>query len=109
VPAAAHRECQYPRCPNYATSGSYCEDHRRAPAHDRTYGGLNNANKRFRWLRQAWLMRHPVCAHCGELGNVLDHIIPHRGIANLFWSPANWQTLCGKCHGKKTRQEIWGQ
>jgi 5-methylcytosine-specific restriction endonuclease McrA len=29
---------------------------------------------------------------------------PHRGNAALFWSVANWQPLCDRCHGEKTRR-----
>ena len=33
---------------------------------------------------------------------VVDHIVPHRGDPKLFWDPDNWQTLCKRCHDKKT-------
>jgi 5-methylcytosine-specific restriction protein A len=55
------------------------------------------------------MMRHPVCAACKrEAAAVLDHIRPHRGIPQLFWSQSNWQSLCYRCHGLKTASETWG-
>jgi 5-methylcytosine-specific restriction endonuclease McrA len=34
------------------------------------------------------------------LASVVDHIIPHRGNAGLFWSRDNWQSLCTMHHSK---------
>ena len=36
---------------------------------------------------------------------VVDHIIPHRGDAKLFWDEGNWQSLCKNCHDHKTMTE----
>ena len=37
---------------------------------------------------------------------VADHILPHRGDPDLFWSKANLQTLCKPCHdGAKQAEE----
>ena len=33
---------------------------------------------------------------------VVDHIVPHRGDARLFWDEDNWQPLCKSCHDRKT-------
>ena len=37
--------------------------------------------------------------------SVVDHIIPHRGDAKLFWDESNWQSLCKSCHDHKTMTE----
>jgi 5-methylcytosine-specific restriction protein A len=37
--------------------------------------------------------------------SVVDHIIPHRGDAELFWNESNWQSLCKSCHDHKTMTE----
>jgi predicted kinase len=42
-----------------------------------------------------------------EAANVLDHVVPHRGNAELFWAQSNWQALCVGCHGIKTARESW--
>jgi 5-methylcytosine-specific restriction protein A len=65
------------------------------------------------WLRAAadFRRRHPLCAMCLKLGRYtpcqcVDHVIPHRGDAELFWNEDNWQSLCNPCHnGPKRRIE----
>jgi len=34
-----------------------------------------------------------------------DHVLPHRGDMGLFWDLRNWQSLCARCHGRKSRSE----
>jgi predicted kinase len=41
-------------------------------------------------------------------GEVVDHIIPHKGDYELFWDEGNWQTLCKRCHDVKTATEDGG-
>ena len=65
---------------------------------------------RWRRARAAFLARHPLCASCQADGRlvpatVVDHVVPHRGDAALFWSKANWQGLCNPCHDAKTARE----
>lgn len=40
------------------------------------------------------------CRSAGRLtaASVVDHIRPHRGDAELFFDPENWQSLCKPCH-----------
>lgn len=49
-----------------------------------------------------------ICARDGNaiVGNVVDHIVPHRGDEFLFLSDDNVQTLCKACHDRKTAKEI---
>jgi 5-methylcytosine-specific restriction protein A len=116
MPAAAYRECRYPRCRNYAEHGGYCGEHARAAAQlpseiarDRPLGP-HFAKAHYRRLRHSFLVRHPLCAHCGtEAATVLDHITPHRGVPALFWDQRNWQALCARCHGRKTHSELLGE
>jgi 5-methylcytosine-specific restriction protein A len=70
----------------------------------RGYGG------RWRRARQVFLARNPLCVRCREAGRlepatVVDHRVPHRGRAELFWDEANWQGLCKRCHDAKTARE----
>lgn len=61
--------------------------------------------------RTSYLKQHPLCVMCAKAGrtraaNVVDHIEPHKGDQTLFWSQANWQSLCGRCHNStKQAQE----
>lgn len=62
---------------------------------------------RWKKLRNWHLARHPLCAVCLDAGRTtagaeVDHIIPHRGDARLFWDPENLQTLCKPDHSRKT-------
>jgi 5-methylcytosine-specific restriction protein A len=83
-------------------------DRQRPSAARRGYG------PRWRRARAAYLARHPLCVPCRkaghpELATVVDHIVPHRGDAVLFWDEGNWQGLCKPCHDAKTACEgRWG-
>jgi 5-methylcytosine-specific restriction endonuclease McrA len=66
-----------------------------------------------RWQRRrlVYLMDNPLCVDCKTAdlltaANVVDHIVPHRGDMNLFWSEDNWQPLCKRCHDLKTAQGL---
>lgn len=32
-----------------------------------------------------------------KAAELVDHIVPHKG-DQRFWDPANWQSLCDRCH-----------
>ena len=81
-------------------------------------GTVAQANRRLyrsaAWQRAAkgFLEKHPVCAHCAELGLVVpatevDHIDPHLGDRTKFWARPNWQPLCKPCHSRKTAKEVF--
>jgi hypothetical protein len=60
--------------------------------------------------RRLWLLNHPLCRYCEEQNRVtgatvVDHIIPHRGNATLFWDETNWQSLCKDCHDSAKQSE----
>lgn len=103
------RECNQPRCPNYATKHGYCDDHQQTyneRGGSNTDSRLDPTNRFFRRARRAFLNEHPICNHCKRhMATVLDHIRPHRGIASLYWDRDNWQGLCVWCHGLKTALE----
>lgn len=54
-------------------------------------------------LRLVQLRREPLCRFCKKKGiispaDTVDHIIPHRGNKELFFSLDNLQSLDKKCH-----------
>jgi 5-methylcytosine-specific restriction protein A len=118
--------CSAPGCEEVATPGGpHCEEHaarvadrlaaRKAEAkrsdHALAFSALY-ADPRWRRAARRYLDRHPLCADCGELGAVeaateVDHIVPHRGDAQLFWDRSNWQPLCHRCHSRKTAREVF--
>lgn len=68
---------------------------------------------RWRRRRAAQLQEFPLCRMCSDLGRVVpatvaDHIIPHRGDSDLFWTGA-LQSLCDSHHSSaKQREEVRG-
>lgn len=61
--------------------------------------------------RASFLAANPLCVMCDAKGRVtpatvVDHIRPHRGDYEMFWSAWNWQPLCASCHSRdKQRAE----
>jgi 5-methylcytosine-specific restriction protein A len=116
LPYLPAKPCARPGC-GALTLGRFCLEHgrewraeqddRRGTAHARGYTRA--------WQResQLWLRAHPLC-QCAECSariegprpsEVVDHIIPHKGDATLFWSRANWQAMAKLCHDRKTAHE----
>jgi len=68
---------------------------------------------RWQTMRRAQLQREPTCRKCREKGlvvaaQVADHITPHNGDWNAFWT-SPLQSLCANCHsGPKQFQERRG-
>ena len=83
-------------------------DRQRPSASRRGYG------PRWRKARRIYLARHPLCTACEAAARVVpatvvDHVVPHRGDAALFWDEGNWAALCKQCHDAKTAREgRWG-
>ena len=59
---------------------------------------------RWRRLRAAQLARAPFCP-CGAHALTVDHIIPHMGREEFFFNEDNLQSLCWKCHARKSRAD----
>lgn len=113
MPPALLRACAHPGC-GAIQAGSYCEAHTRPREQ-----GLRRANFTVRrWYRTArWarlrglvLQAQPWCVECLAAGRPIadatdvDHKVPHRGSAALFWDRANLQGLCRSCHSRKTQR-----
>jgi 5-methylcytosine-specific restriction endonuclease McrA len=47
---------------------------------------------------------NPECSTCGKRTQCVDHIIPIR-IGGSFWDVRNHQSLCNKCHARKSSNE----
>ena len=81
---------------------------KRSSAHSRGY------NSKWQRSRLIFLQQNPLCKFCADHGQVVaatvvDHIVPHKGNAKLFWSRSNWQSLCYNCHNSiKQRMEASG-
>lgn len=112
------RYCIVPRCRNRVPRGRCAEHAREASQSHRRYhsatSGQADAGVNYgrRWKResQAFLVEpeNIYCAcGCGRLSEVVDHKVPHRGNAELFWDRENWQGLTKSCHDAKTAREVW--
>lgn len=105
MPKKPKRPCRFPGCPELVPRG-YCTKH----ADKRDSGSQRGYDSKWRKARDRFLKAHPLCVRCLENGkfisaNVVDHIVPHRGSKELFWDESNWQSLCKRCHDKKTMTE----
>jgi 5-methylcytosine-specific restriction protein A len=100
------------RCPKHANALQRESDARRGSSTERGY------DSRWRKARRGFLRSHPLCAADDELGcktlgriraaDTVDHIVPHRGDATLFWDRNNWRSMCKTCHDRKTAREDGG-
>lgn len=73
---------------------------------------IAKAKSSARWqrIRRMQLRRHPLCRFCLERRGklepavVADHVVPHRGNMNRFWT-GMLQSLCEECHNRTKRLE----
>ncbi|WP_037471602.1 HNH endonuclease [Sinorhizobium fredii] len=65
-------------------------------------------DKRWKWLRlQAKRRDGFKCVQCGASGDLeVDHVKPVRTHPELSFELTNLQTLCVRCHARKTRIEV---
>ena len=106
MPWKPDRPCRHPGCPKLSQSG-YCDEHSRPD--ERPNAGARGYDARWRKLRARWLRSVPLCEHCMRDGitqpaELVDHIIPIRAGGGRL-DVENLQSLCLKCHAKKTAQD----
>lgn len=120
MPQRALRPCRHPGCRELTREG-WCQKHR--PAYKRresaAWHSLYGLPLWTQQLRPQQLLREPFCQdpECDSLretgrparATVVDHIRPHRGNMALFSDPANLQSLCKRCHDRKTMREQNGR
>jgi 5-methylcytosine-specific restriction protein A len=96
----------------HVPSQRYCAKSCRAKADSRKVSEARPLYRYARWLRirKAQLSKEPDCRFCGLAGiktraTVCDHVHPHRGSVEAFWS-GPFQSLCSECHNRdKQRME----
>lgn len=106
------RPCRHPGCPALTREG-YCPKHKPKQAERRASAEYHGWYSLTVWtddLRPAQLLREPWCRECARHGvrtraTVVDHVTPHRGDWQMFIDPANHQSLCERCHNRKTARE----
>lgn len=111
MPSKPPRPCRHPGCPELTRTG-WCDKHK--PKHRRRasaeYHGWYSLPIWTKDLRLAQLAREPFCRECARKGKrvyatVVDHVIPFRGDWAKFIDPSNHQSLCERCHNRKTALE----
>ncbi|CAJ3071167.1 HNH endonuclease [Burkholderia pseudomallei] len=120
MPAHPLRPCRHPGCgalvrAKHGLCDAHLQTARRAV--DDRRGNANERGYTHRWrkAREHYLRLHPLCecSDCRAAGrlmpaSVVDHIVPHRGDAHLFWDQSNWQAMSKSCHDRKTARENGG-
>ena len=118
MPNGSRQLCAYPGCAAIVGGGKrYCERHRMSEATRRTYDRSDTPwhkmyySKKWQVLRKAHLIKEPFCRECLKFGLIVeatdvDHIRPHRGNWALFLDDGNLQSLCHRCHSRKTMAEV---
>lgn len=105
------RPCKHPGCPKLTREG-WCDKHR--PKYQRRasaeYHGWYSLPIWTKDLRPDQLLREPFCRECAKKGTrvyatVADHVEPFRGDWAKFIDPDNHQSLCERCHNRKTAKE----
>jgi 5-methylcytosine-specific restriction endonuclease McrA len=77
-------------------------------------GGNWYSTARWKKKRAHQLAISPLCCMCQQMGRltaatVADHVVPHKGNADLFWD-GELQSLCRHCHdGAKRHLEATGK
>jgi 5-methylcytosine-specific restriction enzyme A len=102
--------CLVPGCPNLTKEGR-CEEHAKPKAY-KPAQKLGKATYDHRWakLRSMHRRSEPLCRSCRKAGRVkpveeVDHVVPFRGSAYLMLAEWNLQSLCRKCHVRKSAYE----
>lgn len=112
MPGRMKKECRKLGCRNLTDNANgYCDEHQSecfAYDKNRLNSYQRGYDRRWQKYRKWFLELHPLCARCGKLATVVDHIIPHKGNKELFWDASNHQPLCKACHDKKTALEDGG-
>ena len=106
------RPCRHPGCPELTRDG-WCPKHKPKQAARRESAAWHGWYSLPVWthdLRPDQLLREPFCRECARRGirtraTVVDHVKPHRGDWLLFIDPGNHQSLCKRCHDRKTAME----
>ena len=93
--------CRHPACPELVPEGTndgFCDEHKRPSAAKRGYG------RPWRRASKEYLWRNPLCVECGNPAEVVDHKTAVEAGGEM-WDESNWQSLCKRCHDKKTAKQ----
>lgn len=109
------RPCQHPGC-GELVPGGYCTRHK--PKERPRSEEAESWRRMYRtktWLedlRPTQLLLEPFCRECAKQGRRtpatdVDHVEDHKGDWEKFCDRTNLQSLCHRCHSRKTAAELW--
>lgn len=113
MPTRQKALCTEPGCRNLATHGTKCDEHYKPPRRNPRYYRKWYSLSIWKRARKIQLGKQPLCEECLRQNRitpaeVVDHIIPHDGVWDLFVDQDNLQSLCERCHNVKTAREDGG-
>lgn len=99
MPSRPPRPCAHPGCREVVSSGCRCAAHRVTETRRQKRPDPFYISTRWRRLRALVLRASPLCALCGAVATLVDHIVPIKaGGADL--DPKNLRSMCASCHAK---------
>ena len=103
MPYKSRRPCAHMGCPELVPAGErYCANHKREAGRG---GDNSHYDRRWRKIREIFLMAHPLCDECRRVGRLTPATEVHHIIAVQDGgsdADENLQALCKPCHSKKT-------
>lgn len=113
MPNKPLRPCRHPGCSKLVRDG-YCPEHqppRMERGESAQWHGWYSLSIWTDDLRPTQLMLEPWCRECAKRGLrvravAVDHVVPHRGNWSKFVDRQNLQSLCERCHNRKTAIEM---
>ena len=119
MPLRPKKPCVALGCRALTRNPRYCDDHadlakaQAAKQADRKRESSTQRLYTYKWQKasKGFLAKNPLCAEHDRHGEVVaatevDHIIPHKGDAAVFWTRANWQSLCHSCHRLENKRYV---
>ena len=110
------RPCRYPGCAALTRDG-WCPAHKPNPRksvrqESAQWHNWYSLNVWTQELRPAQLLREPFCRECARHGlrvwaTDVDHVQDHKGDWAKFIDESNLESLCHRCHSRKTMREQW--
>ncbi|QXH96104.1 HNH endonuclease [Pseudomonas ogarae] len=118
MPLRPKKPCNAQGCNTLTRNARYCDEHAHLLTSAARAKPRESSTQRlytYKWQKasKGFLARYPLCAEHERQGEVVaatevDHIVPHKGDATIFWNRNNWQSLCHSCHSRKTAREDGG-
>jgi 5-methylcytosine-specific restriction protein A len=103
--------CKHYGCPALCTT-RYCIEHKADEYASLAERGRNRPSAYKRGYDAEWENKkkqhrrnEPLCRSCGAMGQCVDHIVPISEAPHRKLDDSNLQTLCNRCHTRKTLRE----